>query len=178
MTVDTELETWRREWLRQTEPLPELKRKIKRQNLRAIAGAAVICACLVFSTIEALRTRSSFMSGVAEGIWFSSLFLGSYTWWVRRGTWKPAAQTTVAYLELSYTRAVANARTIRFSFYFLLLGTVLCAAVVAWDWRALSAREPVTILAIVMELFLFRYLGQRKKREIEETKKLLNQTKE
>jgi hypothetical protein len=118
------------------------------------------------------------MSGLAAGLWFSSVFLGSYIWRVRRGTWKPAAQTTLAYLELSYARAIARFRTIRFTFYFLFLVTVLGGALAAWYWRSLSLREAAIGAALVMELALSRYLGQRKKREIDETKKLLDQTKE
>ena len=38
MTSDLELETWQREWQEQTEPLPELKKKIKRQNLQTVLG--------------------------------------------------------------------------------------------------------------------------------------------
>lgn len=178
MTVDTELETWRREWRSQPEPLPELKKKIKRQNQRTIGAIAAICVCLALSTVEAMRTRSSFIAGLATGLWFASLFLGSYAWWVRRGAWKPTAQTTLAFLELSYKRAVAKARTIRFSFYFLLTVTILYGAFVTWNWKTFSAREAVVLVGIVTELFLFRYYGRRKKREIEETKKLLDQTRE
>jgi hypothetical protein len=176
--MDLELETWRREWRTSTEPLPELKRKIRRQNLQTIAAVLAICVCLAFSTAEALRTRSSFMAGLAAGIAFTSVILGGYTWWVRRGAWKPAAQTTSAYLELSCKRAVAKARTIRFSFYFLLAAILLFAILFAWNWRAFSPREALILGALVMELFLFRRYGRRQNREIEETKKLLEQTRE
>ena len=178
MTVDTEIETWRREWQSGTEPLPKLKKKIQRQNLRTIAGVAVMCVCLAFSTTEAWRTRSSFMEGLAAGLWFTSLFLGSYGWWVRRGTWKPAAQTTQAYLELTYKRAVAKARTIRLSFYVALAVTVVWAPFLAWNWRTLHGTGALILAAFVAELFFFRHLGRRKKQEIKETRKLMDQTDE
>jgi hypothetical protein len=176
--MDIELETWRREWHTYTEPLPELKRKIRRQNLQMIAAVAIICVCLALSTIEALRTQSSFIAGLAAGLWFTSLLVGSYAWWVRRRTWNPTAQTTAAYLELSYRRTIAKARTIRFSFYFLLSATVLFAVHSAWNWRAFSTREALIFAAFVSELFLFRHYRRRKKREIEETRKLMEQTRE
>ena len=178
MTVDIEIETWRREWQSQTEPLPKLKRKIQRQNLRTIAGVVLMCACLAVSTTEALRTRSSFMAGLAAGLWFAGLVLGSYAWWVQRGAWKPAAQTTQGYLELSYKRAVAKARTLRFSFYFLLAAIVVLAPFLLWSWKTLRGIGVLALAALVAELFLFRYLERRKKLEIEETKKLLEQSDE
>lgn len=178
MTVDTELETWRREWQSQTEPLPKLKKKIRRQNLRDIAGITLLCACLAFSTTEALRTRTSFMVGLAAGLWFTGLFLGSYNWWVRRGTWKPEAQTTLAYLELSYKRAVAKARTIRLSIYVCLAAIVVLGPFLLWNWRILHGLGVVVAAGLLTEVIVFRYLERRKKKEIEETRKLLEQADE
>jgi uncharacterized membrane protein len=177
VTTDTELESWRREWRDQTEPLPELKRKIRRQNLRMIAGVIAICICLVISAVEAFRHRSAFVTGMAMGIGFASLFLGGYTWWVRRGAWKPTAQTTLAYAELAYKRAIAKSRTIRLSFYLLLTVTVLLTALVALNWKTLSLRNGVIIAAIVAELFFLKYVGRRKQKEIIQTKKLVDDLK-
>lgn len=178
MIVDTELETWRREWQSQTEPLPKLKKKIRRQNQRTIAGITLIGTCLAVSTIEALRTRGSFVTGLAAGLWFATLVLGGYSWWVRRGTWKPEAQTTRAYLELSYKRAVAKARTIRFSIYVVLAVAILLGPVLLWNWRTLHGIGPLVLAAVLAELFYFRHLGRRKKQEIEETSKLMEQADE
>jgi len=178
VTVDTELETWQREWRDQTEPLPELKKKIKRQNLRIVAAIAAVGVCLVSSTTQALRGRSSFMGGLAAGVWLASLLMGGYAWWVRRGAWKPTAQTTLAYAELSYKRAVARARTLRFAFYFLLAATVLYAAYAAWDWRAFPRQGPFVLAGMVLELFLFKHFRRRQRKEIEKTRKLMELTNE
>jgi hypothetical protein len=174
VTTDTELETWRREWRDQTEPLPELKKKILRQNLRTVAAVGAICVCLALSTVEALRSRSAFIAGLAVGIGFASLVSGTYAWWVRRGAWKPTAQTTLAYAELSYKRAIAKSRTLRFSFCFLLLATALFTAFVAWNWKHFAARDGLIISAMGIEAFFLRHYGRRKRREIEETKKLID----
>jgi Flp pilus assembly protein TadB len=177
-TIDLELAAWRRDWSTETEPLPELKRKIRRQNLRITVVVAALCVCLALSTIAAVRTRSSFMAGLATGMWFASLSLGSYAWWVRRGAWRPTAQTTLAYLELSYRRAIARARTLRFSFYFLLAGIVLSAAFFAWNWQQFTTTEALILAALVAELFFFSHKARRNKQEIKEMQKLLEQTKE
>jgi Flp pilus assembly protein TadB len=178
VTIDTELEMWRREWRNQTEPFPALKRKIRRQNLRIVAAVAAIALCLVLATVGALRSRSSFMFGLVTGIAFAGVFQGGYAWWVRRGAWKPAAQTTLAYRELSHKRALATARTTRFSFYFLLIGTVLYAAFSAWNWRSFSTTAALVLAALVIEMVLLGDNRRRAKREIEETSKLLEQTRQ
>ena len=174
MTNDTELESLRQEWRDQTEPLPDLKKKIRRQNLRTVLAILTICVCLAISTAVALRTRSFFMAGVAVGIAFGSLFLGSYAWWVRRGAWKPTAQTTLAYAELSYRRAVAKARTVRFSLYFLLVATLLLIIFVGVNWKNFRTRDGVVIAALVTESFFLKRLERRKRSEIEETRKLID----
>ncbi len=173
MTNDTELEVWQREWHDQTEPLPDFKKKIRRQNLQMAAGVLAICVCLAVSTVIALRSRSPFMAGLASGIAFASVVLGGYAWRVQRGAWKPTAQTTLAYAELSHRRAVAKARTLRFSFYFLQVTVLLLATFLGWNWKRFYARDGIVIAALVTELFLLKYLGQRKQREVEQTSRLL-----
>jgi hypothetical protein len=174
VTTDTELETWRQEWRDQTQPLPELKRKIQRQNLRTFAAIVAVCTCLAFSTIEAVRTRSWFMAGLATGIGFAAALLGAYGLWVRRGAWRPAAQTTLAYAELCYQRAISRARILRFSFRFLLIATALFTLFMAWNWKNFHARDGAIIAAMAVESFFLRYYAQRKQREIEETKQLVD----
>ncbi|HEY5027205.1 MAG TPA: hypothetical protein VIK39_02255 [Candidatus Angelobacter sp.] len=178
MTIDNELETWRKQWHTDTEPLPQLKRKIKRQNLRIAAAVVAVCVCLALSTIEALRTRTAFAMGLASGIAFAGVFLGGYAWWVRRGAWRPSAQNTLAYTELSYKRAVAREKSLNFSFYFLLVATTLMTAFVAWNWKGFHGRDGAIVIAMVLEMFLFRRMRRRKLQEIAETKKLIDDMKE
>ncbi len=175
---DTELESWQREWRDQPEPLPGLKKKIRRQNRQMIAGAVTISLCMAVSAAAALRYRSSFISGFAAGLWFAGLFAGGYAWWVRRGAWKPAAQTTLAYAELSYKRAIANARTKRFLFYFLLTTILAFASFLIWHWKPLSIRDMAIVAALVAELFYLGYLWRRARQSVETTKELLDHLKE
>jgi hypothetical protein len=177
LTRDTELETWQQEWREQTEPLPALKKKIKRQNVRTAVAVAAIAVLLAFSTTQALLHHGSFMSGLATGLWFASLLMGGYGWRVRRGAWKPTAQTTQAYVELAYKRAVAKARTLRFAFYFLLTAAVLYAGFVAWNWKATSEKRllGLVLAGMVIELFFLRHCARRKRQEIEETRKVMDQ---
>jgi hypothetical protein len=177
VTADAELDVWRREWREETEPFPGLKRKIRRQNLRIIAAVAAIAACLAVSTVEAVRTGNSFLAGLATGVGFAGIVQGAYAWRVRRGAWRPAAQTTLAYAELAYKRAIATARTTRFSFRFLAIVMALYAGLVAWHWKTLTALYALILVAIVAELFLLDYNRRRARQGVEESKKLWEQTK-
>ena len=57
MTTDTELERWQQEWREHTDPLPELKKKIRRQNWQTAAAIVAICACIVLSTLAAIQDK-------------------------------------------------------------------------------------------------------------------------
>jgi hypothetical protein len=178
MTTDTELENWQREWREHTEPLPELKKKIRRQNWQTVAAIVGVCACLVFSTVRAIQTHSSFMAGGAAGIAFAGIVMGSYAWWLRRGSWKPSAQTTLAYAELAYKRAVAKARLLRFIFIFLLFTVVLFSGFLALKSGRIHPREMIIAAGMIVELFYIKRQERRKLQEVEETKKLLADIKE
>ena len=178
MTVDTELDAWRREWREETEPFPALKKKIRRQNLRIAGAIAAIAACLIVSTIEALRTGNAFVAGLATGVGFAGIVQGTYSWWVRRGAWRPAAQTTLAYAELAYKRAIATARTTRFSFRFLVIAVALYAGVAVWYWKTFSGVYGLILVAMIAELFLLDYNRRRAERGLEESKAVFEQTKQ
>jgi len=178
VTVDTELDVWRREWRAETEPFPALKKKIRRQNLRIAGAIAAIGVCLIVSTIEAVRTGNAFVAGLATGVGFAGIVQGAYSWWVRRGAWRPAAQTTLAYAELAYKRAVATARTTRFSFRFLVIAVALYAGLVVWHWKTFALFHWLILVAMIAELFLLDYNRRRALRGLEESKALFEQTKE
>lgn len=178
MTRDLELEAWQRDWRLRTEPVPELKKKIARQNIRTWVAIVVIGVCLAISTVLAVRTRKAFTEGLATGIWLSSVSMGAYAWWVRRGAWKPTAQTTLAYAELCRRRAIAKQRLLRFAFYFLLVAIVLYAGFVSWYHHALTGKEAPILAALVGELLVFRYQERRMHREIAESARLVEQLRE
>jgi hypothetical protein len=178
VSIDTELETWRQEWQSDTVALPDLKKKIRRQNRRTAAAMVATSVVLVFSTAAAIRTHGAFISGLAAGAWFASALLGSYAWRVRRGTWRPAGETTQAFLELCYGRAVAKARILRFAFRLLLVTIVLYIGFAAWHWRGMAWRGLAVLLALVTELFLMKRQERHKLQEVEETRKVMAQAAE
>lgn len=175
MSADLELEAWQQEWRSQADPLPDLKKKIRRQNVRMVVAIVMICLCVAVSATLAWRMRSLFFAGIAAGITFGGIVMGSYALRVRRGAWKPSAQTTLAYAELSYKRAVAKARMLHFSSHFLAVMLILFAGFSAWNWRAVHVREFATFGALVAEAIWLKLYGRRKTREITKCKKLLDE---
>ena len=61
MTTDTELERWQQEWREHTDPLPELKKKIRRQNWQTAAAIVAICVCFVLATLAAIYRQCAFL---------------------------------------------------------------------------------------------------------------------
>lgn len=176
--IDPELASWRREWHEQAEQLPNLKKKIKRQDRRGILQAFLVGALLVLSLIGVWHFQTSLSRGFATGAWFSCLIMGVYVWRARRGTWKPAAQTTEAYLVLLHKRAVAKQKIVQFAFRFLLTTTLLYAGFLAWRWKHFSAVSAVVLVALTGELFLLRYMERKRQRQVDATQKLLQSSAE
>jgi predicted lysophospholipase L1 biosynthesis ABC-type transport system permease subunit len=178
MTTDTELERWQQEWREHTDPLPELKKKIRRQNWQTAAAIAAICACIVLATLAAIYRQSAFFAGSASGMGVASILLGGYAWWVKRGAWKPAANTTLAYAELTYKRAQAKARILRFAFYMLTVAAVLFSCFLAWNLKRVHPRDVFIDAALIAELFYIKRQERRKLQEMQETKKLIEDIRE
>ncbi len=176
MNVDLELESWRREWRSGSAPLPDLKRRIRRQNARMGAAAALLAACLAISTTAALRGAGAFWSGLATGLWVTALLVGTYAWWVRRGAWTPAADSTQGYLELTWRRAVAKERTLRFSLGLLLLAIAIYGATLAMSPGPITIVGMGVLAMLVLEIPLFVVLRRRNRRERDEARRLLDQT--
>ena len=183
MNLDTELESWKQEWREPSGALPDaklddLKRKIKKQDRRTAIAIVTVCVCLAISTFAAWRLRTAFLEGLASGIWFASLTVGAYAWSVKRGTWKPTAETTAAYIELSYKRAVARARTARFIFWMIVVATILYGCFLVWDWKGASPRFISIFAAMVAETFWLYAVARKGKRAVETTRKLMESSRE
>jgi Na+/melibiose symporter-like transporter len=170
MTVDTELESLRQSWRRDTEPLPELKRRIRRQNRRMAWGVALLALVLIAATVMAVLHPDSFWRGFLVGVAIAILVGGGYAWWVRRETWAPAAETTQAFLELLHKRAVADLRKLRFLRHFLLVTLVLLAAFEIWRGYTITTRTALIFAAMALEWIFLMALERRKARAVESTR--------
>ena len=109
---------------------------------------------------------------------FASMVLGGYAWWVKRGAWKPAANTILAYAELTHKRAQAKSRLLHFAFYFLLVTVILFSGFLAWNLKRVHPRDVFIDAALIAELFYIKRQERRKLQEMQETKKLIEDLRE
>ena len=168
MNLDLELESWRREWSVDTEPLPELKRRVRAQNRRLALGVLAIACCVAIGTAIALRhPLDSGWGGFAVGLWAASLVGVGYALWVRRGTWEPASPTTGAYLDLLHRRARAEVRKIVFLRRVLLVVLIGYTALLLWKGWHLGVRSALLIAAFALEGWWMRGLERRRRRDLE-----------
>lgn len=175
MSLDLELDTWRREWSIDTEPLPELKRRVRAQNRRLMIGISAVAACLAAGTAIALRhPLDSGWGGFAVGLWVASVVGIAYAVWVRRGTWEPASQTTGAYVDLLHRRAVADLRKIVFLRRGLLVVLVGYTVLLLWKGWHFTARSALVIAALVLEGWWMRSLERRRRRDVDAAAALAN----
>jgi hypothetical protein len=174
VSVDLELESWRREWRDDTEPLPELKRRIRGQDRRMIAGGIVILVCLAIATLMGFGQPRSGWGGFAAGVWIATVLALGYTLWVRRGTWATPAPTTEAYVEMLHRRAVATLRKT------VVLGRAMIAALALYGgWLVLSGRHRTAYSGLVFAAFtvgilLMGVLGRRRRRAMDELAQLVD----
>lgn len=179
MNVDLELESWKRQWREPGgETLPDFRAKIRRQDRRTMLVLMLGAVCLVGSLVAVWQVRTAFWSGLAAGLWFSTAVMGAYVWRVRRGTWRPAARTTQAYIELCYRRAIAKERIARFAGVFLGIAVVAYGIFVLWNHEHISPLSVVVLAALAAESFFLRAVARRKRREIEATGKFLQSSAE
>jgi hypothetical protein len=190
---DRELQTWQKEWRNATEPLPEIQKKIKRQNRGFVLGntgaALAFFGGLALSVVAVRQEPSPERIAWAVGIWVLAFVSGGYRLWNQRGTWRAATQSTRAFVELAHKRTVAKLRSIRFSFYAIGAWAIFCAVLTAWRWNALFPEfhahlaEYVGALggSLLMFVAAFLYLAwyqRRKTTELEQTKRILEAMKE
>lgn len=176
--IDAELQSWSQEWRADADLLPDLRKKIRRQNRLMLLSAVLLGSLMLLSAATAYYRRDSFTLGFATGLWTAALLAGGYALWVRRGAWKPVSQTTEAYAALVHGRAVAKFRTVRFSGTLLLIAVLLYTGYSAATWKHMSSRSRqlagAVSVAMILELGFLGWYARRKKREADKTKNLLS----
>jgi hypothetical protein len=130
MSMDTELEAWRREWVSGGADLPDLPLKVRRQSafMRLMLVADVLVTVIIGGGVIflALRSPQTDLVVLAIAVWF---FLGvAWTFGVknRKGCWTPAAMTTTAFLDISIRRCRAAIKTSTFGVLLYACEMLFC----------------------------------------------------
>jgi hypothetical protein len=141
MSIDGELESWRRQWQGGAAPaadadaIERLRRSVARDNFWSKWGLIFPILVVVWSgattVLPALRSGQAL--GVLLGV--ETLVLIVVLWavalWLARGTWRPLADTTAAFIDVSIRRRIAYIRgaivgaclyVAQFAFLVIVLG--------------------------------------------------------
>lgn len=185
---DRELEVWKEEWQAETPgSLPRLRRRVRFQTARMVTsnlvGLIVGVALLVYAARLVLRqpTPRTIVWGAA--LLLCMLTAGIFVVWNQIGIWRAETESTRAYAELSYKRALTKVRKTRFLSVFVLFGAAFDIAFLAWvDWPPIGlhataffadlARASAGLLATW--LFL-KWYGRRKARQVEQARRFMEE---
>lgn len=153
---DREWEAWAEDWRAEPgdDPPPDLLRRVRRQGrlMLALTVAELLFsgAMLGFSTWFVWSRPRPLWVVWLVAVWVFTLVAQAYSLVNRAGTWRPAAQTTRAFLELCHRRCLRKLRTVRFVPW--LLAAELGFLVAFGLWLYLSGMEtPVPGLPIYLE---------------------------
>lgn len=142
MIEDRELEIWREQWRSVAEPLPEIQRNIKRQNLHFVIGNVVAASgflgALILALVAVRQEPSPLRIGWAVGISVLAFVCAGYRMWVQRGTWRPETQSTRAFVELWHRRVMAKIRLVRVAIYLIPAWILFCAVLAAANWAVIG----------------------------------------
>lgn len=194
MIEDQELDTWREQWGRVAETLPELRqiqRKIKRQQLRFVLdnllAAIGFVASLIFM-VFVRQDRSLLGTGWVDGICVLLFLAAGYSLWAKRGTWRAEIQSTRASVELWQRRVSAKIRVLHVATYaapgLIVFGALLLVAnwtTVGPELNAHPAKWALLMVNVLILPAIFSWLAwyrRRKLAELNEVRKILDEMKD
>lgn len=156
-----------------------VRRRGRRQNLFFHACAlaeGLVCLGLLAFGFDALR-RLPAPEGwmLAVVIWLLTLGAGGFSFWNRRGIWRPSADTPAAFLDLARRRCQRRLAAARFALYLLLLEVLLFIPWFAWLLQARpQALRPerfvyagLVIFVAVVSIAGYRWWVWRQLRQVE-----------
>jgi len=114
----------------------DIRRKVQRFSwgliALTVAEIGFLSLALAFLTWRAWQTPKPLEITTAVAIWIFAIVGMGFTLWNRRGTWRPAAETTQAFLELSHRRCVRKLIGIRYAWRTLAVELALFIPWIVW----------------------------------------------
>lgn len=173
---DNELRDWMADWQADPEPTPEIRdairQRVQRKSLRmALATAAETIfglAMLAFVVWSALREPTLINASAMACLALLILWATGCSLWYLRGTWKPSAETTSAFIDLSLLRCHRRLRAVRAGWWLLALEL---AVMIPWILLSLKAKGAgfglLAVLTVLVSAFLV-VAERRTRRELRE----------
>jgi hypothetical protein len=146
MIVDQEWGSLREAWIAETDnreeihqeddALARLKLKVKQQGrrlvIRFVLGVTLAVFFLLHSAAMAVFQSDPFTLVWAAAIWVFTLWALGISIRKQRGVWRPEAETTASYVEISIRRCEASLGSIRQGFRLMAWELVFVAAFLTW----------------------------------------------
>lgn len=157
MSNDVELESWRRQWQGGAPPtaatngVEQLRRRVLRET-RLIKWSLIAPLLVTFGVggamiLRALRTEQPLDVWVAVETWIFIAVIWAGSLWIARGTWRPLADTTAAFVDVSIRRREANFRG-------AIFGLCLYVAQLAFTVVVLGSASPVGVAGLLQSGFM------------------------
>jgi hypothetical protein len=144
MTIDAELENWRREWQTAGAVPLDLRKSVERQTramrLGVVGDVLVTVAMGGGATWWAVSSRQPEVTLLAAATWVFIVVAWAFALAVNAGRWEPSALDTNAFLDLSISRCRGRLATVKFG---AALAVCEIAFGLGWAYRYSSQRQPV-----------------------------------
>ena len=144
MSLDTELDVWRREWQSETAVPTDLRRRVERQTrwMRIGLAADIAVTVLIGGGVLALTLRSPQpdMPVLAAATWTFIALAWAFRLTVHRGIWSPAAMDTAAFVDLLIRRCRVQLAATLFGAGLFACEITFC---MAWVHRHSAPRVPL-----------------------------------
>jgi hypothetical protein len=187
-TKDRELELWKQEWQAEASgSLPQLKKRVRFQTARMIAsnllGLGLGVGVLIYATrvVERHPDPQTIVWGLAVLLfWIAGTI---FIVWNQIGIWQVETESTRAYAELSYKRALTKVRKTRFLLALLSFGVTFDFVYLLWqDWALIGLHSTVffahlaRMAAVLLPVWLFiKWYGRRKVHQAEQARRLMEE---
>ena len=146
MSVDAELENWRRDWQAADAVPLDLRKSVERQTrlmrLGLLADALVTAAMGGGTSWWAVSSRQADVALLSVATWVFLAVAWAFGVAVNAGRWEPSALDSKAFLDLSISRCRARLATVKFG-----AGLAVCEFVfgLVWVYRHSPERPPVPL---------------------------------
>jgi hypothetical protein len=157
MNTDVELENWRQQWQSRSAPAADAD-AVERLRLRVLRETRWLKLGLIVPILitlgvggavilRALRTGQAFQVFLAVETWMFIVAVWVVSLWIARGTWRPLADTTAGFLDVSIRRREANLRG-------MTLGACFYVGQLAFIVLVLGAASPTGFVPVLTSSYL------------------------
>ena len=177
MNLDTELETWRREWQSETDVPLDLRQRVARQSrwMRIAIAADILVTVAIGGGVLALATRmpQPGMLLLAAATWLFIAAAWAFRLAANRGLWSPAAMHTAAFVDLLVKRCRARLAAAMFGACLYVCEVAFCLgwiyryspprmALASWLFFSSIFMDLVWLFTLVFFAFLVWYWRKRR----------------